>query len=507
MKTALRWSGYVLFFLFATAVFVYLTFPTDRARRFAEIKLTEFTGASEVRIGDLSLSGLGGATLEDVTLEFAPLKIPTLVPGVDEVGPPRLMQIASLEVDASLFDLALGGDIDVSFEAEIQGGSLKKGRFTREQGGPNVLKIGALENVALGSEQLFQALVGKDILGLVSGSVDLTLPMTAGPSGKPTVDLDHATGQVELVIREAKLKGPMFDTPMGRMALGDADLGEIALSVFIDRASNLDTFKKLAKRAGGDSTIIHIASGSVDGEDLAIQVAKNSAITLVPGRPLKEAAVNIHLSVAIKDAFFDRSAPDPKDPKVMTQPNKNLRFVMQQPPIKPVLENGVFGIGITGVLGKPRVKVERSQVREGIAGRKPNLDRPEGEAGGGAAEAGEAEPEGEDGVGGPRAGGGRAFDRAAPMRDTKTRLMDRRVDPVNARPVAPTELPNGGLPPGAPPIHSLQPPPIPMEPDPVPAEPAGAPAEGEPLPGGEPDPNAGGGAHPEGGGEEAPPSE
>ncbi|TNF24384.1 MAG: type II secretion system protein GspN [Deltaproteobacteria bacterium] len=489
MKTALRWTGYVLFFLIATAIFVYLTFPTDQARRFAEVRLTEATGADSVTIKDLSLAGLGGVGLEDVTIELPTLTMQTAVPGVDEEGPLRMVLIRSLDVDASLGGFLFGGDIDVNFEAEAQGGTIKRGHFQRDKEGTNKIEIGAIDKVALGSEMLFQALVGKNITGLVSGNVDVTLPTTQ-VNGKPTVDLDTAAGVIELEITDAKLRAPIFDSPMGRIQLGDADLGTIVLKVVVDRASNIDAFKKTARRAGSDSTILHIADASVDGEDIAIQVAKNSAITLTPGRPLKDAAVNIHLSVMVKDAFFDREVPDPKDPKKKSQPNKNLRLVMQQPPIKNVIENGVFGVGITGILGKPRVRVERSVIREGIATRRPKLDRPEPGATPEATPVTPTPTEPEAVAPAPS----RVIDRPAPMRDTKTRFGNNRPTKVNRPAIrgGTAGRPSTVLPPNAPAIRDLQPPPIPIEPDPVTDE-------GEDDHGGEVEPADDGGEGVEGG--------
>ncbi|PKN55921.1 MAG: type II secretion system protein GspN [Deltaproteobacteria bacterium HGW-Deltaproteobacteria-14] len=493
MKTALRWFGYVLFFLLCTAVFVYLTFPTDQARRFAEVKLTELSGADSVTIADLSLAGIGGAHLDDISIELPTLKIPTAVPGVEEEGPLRLIMVKTLDVDASLGGFLFGGDVDVTFDAEAQGGTIKRGHYQRDKEGTNVIEIGAIEDVALGSEQLFQALVGKNITGLVSGSLNVTLHTIAGANGKPAIDLDNVVGQIDLEIKDAKLRAPIFDSPMGRIQLGDADLGTIILKVVVDRASNIEAFKKTARRAGSDNTILHIADASVDGDDIAIQVAKNSAITLTAGRPLKDAAVNIHLSIMVKDAFFDREVPDPKDPKKKTQPNKNLRFVMQQPPIKNVLENGVFGVGITGILGKPRIRVERSVIREGIASRRPNLDRPVVDPEDDAEDA-DVEPEPPT----PAPAPARVIDRPAPMRDAKTRFGASRPQPgraalrpgIQARPTT--------LPPGTPPLHQLQPPPIPVEPDPVTDEPEGeVDPNGEPLEG-EVDPNGEPLEHPEG---------
>ena len=490
MKTALRWFGYVLFFLLCTAVFVYLTFPTDQARRFAEVKLTEMSGADSVTIADLSLAGIGGAHLDDISVELPTLKIPTAVPGVEEEGPLRLIMVKSLDVDASLSGFLFGGDIDVTFDAEAQGGTVKRGHYQRDKEGTNFIEIGAIEDVALGSEQLFQALVGKNITGLVSGAVNVTLPTIAGANGKPTIDLDNVVGQIDLEIKGAKLRAPIFDSPMGRIQLGDADLGTIVLKVVVDRASNIEAFKKTARRAGSDNTILHIADASVDGEDIAVLVAKNSAITLTAGRPLKDAAVNIHLSIQVKDAFFDREVVDPKDPTKKSQPNKNLRMIMQQPPLKNVLENGVFGVGITGILGKPRIRIERSVIREGISTRRPNLDRPVAEPVDDADDD-DIEPP----APAPAPAPARVIDRPAPMRDAKTRFGTSRPQPgraamrpgIQARPTT--------LPPGTPPLHQLQPPPVPMEPDPVPDDPEGEVDPNGEAVDGEVDPN---GEHPEG---------
>lgn len=468
MKTAGRWAGYVLFFLFCTALFVYLTAPTDQARRFAELKLAEVLGADRVEIGALSLSGVGGVIIEDVIVELPPLMLPTMNPDVKEPGPVRLLQLARLEVDAGIGAI-FGGPLDVAFEAEIQAGRIKSGRYQHEPGGPHVIQIEGIEGVALGSEQLFLGLVGMDIVGDLNGRVELSLATKPGPTGQPVVDFESTVGQIELLIRDAVVRQPSFDSPAGRLILGDARLGDVELTVLIDRASNLEAFKQTARRGGGDSTIIHIASGAFDGEDLAVQLAKNSAITLLAGRPLKDAAVNIHMSVEVKDAYIDQEVEDPDDPSKVSRPNTTLRFMLQQPQLRQVTENGIFGLGITGLLGSPRIRPERSVIREGISARRPNLDRPEPPSGGVAPD--EDEDAEEDGAAAPvREQPAQAAERRPPARAVGGRAPTAigRATPGVARP----QLPTGGYEPQGrykpQPAVNFQPPPIPIEPDPEP---------------------------------------
>lgn len=394
MKTTARRVGYVLFFVVATLFFVWATFPTDRVKRFAEQTLSERLNA-DVTIGDLSLSGITGVDATDVTLTWAPIKMPTIVPGTEEDGPLRMVLIEELEASTGLGAL-LAGRLDVEADMKLQGGSVEGLAYQSEKGEDgavkHIIKVGEIKDVAFGSEQLFQAMLGKDIVGTLNGSLDLVIPMAPGPNGRPAVQFDGMAGRVDLVIRDAVLKTWFYDTPAGRMKFTDMDLGEIVLSLRVDKASNIEAFEKSARRRGaGDETIIHFADASVKGEDIEIEVAKNSAITIQPGQSLKEAAVNIHLAVRIKDAYFDKAVADPNNPGKTTQPNKNLRMVMNQRPLQPVIENGVFGLGITGRLGSPRVRPERSVIRTGLTGgpaRRPNLDV------GGGDEAEEAEDSG-----------------------------------------------------------------------------------------------------------------
>jgi len=80
---------------------------------------------------------------------------------------------------------------------------------------------------------------------------------------------------------------------------------------------------------------------------------------------------------------------DPKDPTKMTKPNVGVRTMLTMGPLKNHVQDGQFGIGITGMLKSPRVQPERPRTRVGGAGvtgggRKLNVDQPgdedEGEA-------------------------------------------------------------------------------------------------------------------------------
>jgi len=378
MKTAARRGGYIGFFLVCTLLFVYWTFPTERARSFAEIQLAHQLGAESVEIGKLSLAGLGGVTLRDMTVRLRPLTVPTEDPAHTTLGPDRIIMVSRLAVSAGLGALT-GGSVDVGFEADLQGGTVRHGRYAQEVDGEgqvqHVVRLGEIRDVALGSEQMFQALFGKDIVGQLSGSLDLSVPMHVDAAGRRGVRFDGVRGRVNLMIRDAELKGPLFPTPMGTLRFSDADLGDITLEVVVDRGTELEAFEATARRRGGEDTIAHIAEGRVEGDDLAVELARNSAITIRPGVPLAQSQVNIQMAVQVKDAYIDKRIPDPRDPERTSQPNTVIRMAMGEPPLRQAMENGVFGVSITGTLGNPQVSIGRPVVRSAAMApaRRPNI--------------------------------------------------------------------------------------------------------------------------------------
>jgi len=130
--------------------------------------------------------------------------------------------------------------------------------------------------------------------------------------------------------------------------------------------------------------VIAIEEISVTGGDIEIALAPKATITLQPGLGLKDALINAHLAVKIADAWFEVSVKDPKDATKTTKPNVGVRTMLTMGPLKAHAQDGQFGIGITGPLGKPKVQPERPRTRVGggAGARKMNVDQPGGESDG-----------------------------------------------------------------------------------------------------------------------------
>ncbi len=380
---ALRWIlkgvGYFAFFLVCTVFFVLCTFPDDKVRDFAETKIQAATNAEEVTIGELDLGMLGGATVKDARIAFKPLQLKTKIPGQLKEGPGRLLLVDEAEVDFSLFGLLFGGGgIDATLDATLMGGSISDATVKYEPGGPFRIKIGEIQDLALGGAQEMLAATGvADLTGSMSGSIDLSLPLTKNKAGGTVVKLDELRGTVDLLISDAVLRRPLIETKqMGNMEFTDVDMGEIALRLKADKASNIAAYKS-SRGKRGEATVLLLEEFNASGPDIDIQAAPLSAITVQPNQQLKDASANIHLAVKVKDRFIDKKIPDDNDPKKMQQPNKGLRFMMKQRPLSSAVKDGVFGFGITGRLGKVKAAPERSRLRGGFTKRKVKIDRPE----------------------------------------------------------------------------------------------------------------------------------
>ncbi len=378
----LRWVGYGLFFLFALVLFVRFTFPTDQARDFMKSQLAQRLGAQRVDIADVGINGLlpNGATLEGLEIEMAPVKVKTPERGVNVDGPPRIIFAEELSVSGSLMGLA-SQNYDVEFEGKIQGGELNGGRLLWEKGGPLTAEIEQMQGIALGSEGMFLSLTGFDIIATLGGKVKVEIP-SVDKDGKPALLMEQMAANIELELADAKIIQPIFDTVMSReqvrMAFTDTKLGTVTLKLTSEGGG--------APATGGDvkgarrATVIAIEALGAVGGDIEIALAPKATITIAAGQTLKDAIVNVHLAVKVSDGWFDIEVKDPKDPTKKTKPNVGLRTMMNMGALKAFVQDGQFGVGITGSLGNPKVALERPRTRVGSAGgatgggRKVNVD-------------------------------------------------------------------------------------------------------------------------------------
>jgi type II secretion system protein N len=384
-KKVLRVIGYVAFFLVALVLCIRLTLPTGQLREFVKMQIAERLGAESVTIEDISINGLfpSGATVENLEVTLPSIKIKTPDRGVDIDSAPRVVTVEELSFDGSLLGAA-SGDIDFEFEGKVQGGDITGGRVSYKAGSPAKLSIESMSGIALGSESLFLSLTGMDVIGTLSGKLDVSVPAVER-DGKSTLAYEQMAATVELKMDEARMIGPVIDTVMNRepvrMGFTDVNLGTITIRAQSEGqgapATGADT--KAAPRRG----LINFEEVSILGGDIEVMAAPKGNIAIPAGQPLKDGNITLHLAVKINDSWFDTAEKDRKDPTKMTKPNSGLRTMMTLGPLKQHVVDGQFGVSITGPIAKPQVVPSRPRTRVGTTpgsgGRKLNVDQPEEE--------------------------------------------------------------------------------------------------------------------------------
>jgi len=491
--------GYVLFFALCTVLFVRFLFPTKQAKEFAALKLAEATGAETVTIRDLGIRGLipSGVSLEGLEMTLPGVKKKTTERNGSVIGDKRHVVIEELVADVGSISGLTNGAPDVTFDVKMGGGTIKGGHYSREKGGPHVIKIEKIERVTLGPEQLFQSLVGIDIQGVFSGSVDLDIP-TEVRDGKDTMLFDEMAGTVDLTLANAVALEPIIEVAGAREKLTDLDLGEVHVKLVAEpnttatpggvQPATGDAKRPPAKHA--DGTIVTLEDASATGGDISVASQKGS-LTFAQGAGIKEARLNIHLAVKPEDSFYNKEVEDPSTPGKTTQPNKRIKTAIELG-LKNKLTDGQIGVAIMGTVGEPKVTTEKPRTRVTSSGastgssRKMNIDHPSGEEGG--------EGEGGDDKAKSRPTKPERSDKP----DTESRVNTRRSPPVVGKqttPVRPAtmERPRPVIPvdttPPPEPMHATEPPPT--EPVPEPAiDPNAPPVEGQPSEDPALDPNA-----------------
>ena len=511
LKAIGRWAGYIAFFVLCVLVFSRMVFPTASLRDFVTMRLAEVTGATKVTLGDVSLTGLipSGAALENVELELPGVKVKTEKD--DKITPPRLIVAEELRGSVSLWALA-GGRVDASFEGKIQDGTLTGGHVAMAKGTPFVLGIERMEGIALGTERLFQALTGFDVTGVLSGNLDITVP-NAEKDGRDVLQWDQMSGSARIEIGHGILHEPLLAQRDMRIMFSDAKLGTLKIGLKAEPGQGATAApgapagpdgKAATARPGrkSDATFLSIEQLELTGGDVEIVVAPRGGVQFLAGQAPKDATINIHLGIRVADAYIDREVDDPKHPGKKVKNNTGIRTVayatLQK---KGHLQDGQFGLAITGTLGNPKVDTERPRVRVGggSAGRKLNVDQPGGaEPGTGGDDEGAAEDPARpakrgtraDAAGTPHAGRPGAVKPRRPVLDP-SKLPPGALQP----PPFPDFGPAGSTPPGTP-AGGATPtttPPTPTPATPTPARPDGVPHDGVPHDGVPPD-----GAPPEG---------
>lgn len=397
--------GYFTFFTFCLLLFFVWTFPNDRAREFMEDKGSAALGA-DVRIGELKLSVGGGAELVDVVVKMEPKKLAAGPPGApvpERKGPPRVLKIDRLEGDVGLMALAFSRALHATFELDMQGGTVRGGKFDRVEEEGSALEIGAIEGVRLGPEGLFLSLIGYDLHGVLAGTVSVS----------QGVDPSDIAGTVDVALSKARIVKPVIPSrQLGPLTLSDVDLGELQLKLVAGKSSDLTPARKGAVRGrGADDTIIRFEDVGASGADLELEFDAASVIHVRQGEPLGKALLDVHFAVHFTDAFLEKRVKG--EDGESSQPNKILQMAFRQDArLRGSMRDGVLGIGCRGMLAKPDCKPEPPRVRGGFKTRKPRFTSGAAE---GAEPAGEpaaepSEPEETEAPGGATSGRGEAQD-------------------------------------------------------------------------------------------------
>jgi len=215
-KRILKWLGYGAFYLFALALFSYVTFPFDRLRTRIQNEFNAGqTGPSPLtlRLGHLSSYWFSGVKAEDVEL----ISPPSSTPPDDPAKPnkPKVMRIDSVHARVSLLRL-LFGTVHVAFGADAFGGEVSG--FTSDADGGRKLEID-LEDLGLASAPMLADMIGLPIGGSLGGHVEFLLP-----EGK----LSKAEGKVDLKFSSLSA-GDGKAKVLNTIALPKIDVGDLTL--------------------------------------------------------------------------------------------------------------------------------------------------------------------------------------------------------------------------------------------------------------------------------------
>jgi len=374
----LRFFGYSLAFVLFLLLFVRMTFPTDELGAMLRVRIADATGAKDVQLEEVSLLGLipSGVSLEGLEISFPDVTLKGAEIGKDKkVG--RVIQADLIELSAALGALS-SGEIDASFEGIVMGGEIKGGRAIVPKDGMAEIRIESMSGVALGPERLFAAAIGFDVLGTLSGSIDLKIPVS-DVEGRRKFDIGGIDGVIDLAISDTVINDPVVERSQMRQALTDVKLGTLKLLV---RASNGgakagDVGDGEGKRARvSTSTTIQLEEFSASGPDVQVGIAPRSAVVIPPGRTLAQGTIRAHFAIQVDPNFITREVDDPKAPGTKMQPNKIISLLLEDLTRKGHLKDNDIGLGITGPLSKPAVTTEPPRTRigaSGTAGRRMNV--------------------------------------------------------------------------------------------------------------------------------------
>lgn len=320
-------AGYSAFFVSALIAALVLTFPARQLKAYVESESRR--AGVPVRIGEMSLRGLGGITLEDIDVKL-PAKA---AQEGSSARPPVDLHLDELRLDVALWRALWKREIEVRMNLLSGGGALEDGTLVlipiggddasrvKDSGAkdgkdgktgktgndskdaPAAVRRGyafeldlpvidklPLGKMGLGTAALaFQDKVNGNMDGLLSGSVRIHWGGT----------FEDATGDIQLTITDAVIKRPSIEIPkMGKLELADLRMGTFGAKITMAHKSEIAVLA--GARGSEKSTAIAMEKVETFGRDIELVVEERSHVLIPPGPAgLKMATIQVHFVFAL----------------------------------------------------------------------------------------------------------------------------------------------------------------------------------------------------------------
>ena len=323
--------GYTLFFLLAVVVLMYLTFPMDKVRDWAEREARQKLKL-DIRIADLALSGLSGLEASGVVFRFKAKRKadadaageaaaeasgesrtgapegaaaggegednggeaePAPTEGKKRQGPTfHRLQIDRLLADVAVWQLLFDKRLVLDLEIDLMGGEMRQVHVESEEGFRQwTAEIGSLTGLRIGAVRMLEDVLGFRVSGRLSGAI------RGVEVGK---NLHGSRGRVELVLADTVLREPRI----AGFELEDVQLGTLTLTVALAQRSDIEA---LGGRGGDRSVVFHFEKVEASGGDVELRIDDLSTMSVPEaGRPLSTARLDLSGSFRLLPSFYER---------------------------------------------------------------------------------------------------------------------------------------------------------------------------------------------------------
>jgi type II secretion system protein N len=288
-------AAYALFFAASFLVALHYTFPSEAVKE--RLILEAAAQGWELRMNDLSPSGLVGVRAREVTLQTRDgVRIPVEEVRVSLRPWSLLAGRRTVTFDASLFDGKLTGLTEQGRKTQ---------RLALQASGIDLARVGVLRSAT-----------GLDLAGTLSADVDVTLDAS---------DLTKNTGRVELAVKTGAIRGGSISVPgmSGGLTVPRIALGTVTARGTV-RGARAD-FERLEARSD---------DVEVSADQLYAQLQPRFEFSPLSGRA----------RLKLNDGFWLRSGA------------QSLRPIVEVALASGRNRDGTFGFQIYGTVGRPQLR-------------------------------------------------------------------------------------------------------------------------------------------------------